>query len=345
MKRRLVIWGCTVVLAFLSFACKDTGGGRSAMLQAVTGGTSELLVVMSKERWEGAMGDTIRSFFGQPQLGLPQGEPVFDVISLPLANFDKSVRAHRNVLMVSITGKTDTATFQYFDSPWARSQKLFKISAPSPEAFYKAFDSHKETMMGIFLKAERERLIDVYKKSPNEKVFNCFKNNYDVLLYCPGGYNINKDTCGFVWSSYETRVDSRGFMFFADSYTDESQFDFHIILDRVNEQLKKYIPGPLDSTWMALDMVTPMTAANYRYEGKHYALQVKGLWLVENDYMGGPFILNVVLDEQRGRIIYMLGYVYAPDGKKRNLLRQVESILYSMRFDFPEEEQKEKKQE
>ena len=36
----------------------------------------------------------------------------------------------------------------------------------------------------------------------------------------------------------------------------------------------------------------------------------------------------------------MMGYVYAPDGKKRNMVRQVESILYSMKLDFPEEEKK-----
>ena len=52
------------------------------------------------------------------------------------------------------------------------------------------------------------------------------------------------------------------------------------------------------------------------------------------------FVLNVVLDEKNSRIIYMMGYVYAPDGKKRNMLRQVESIVNSMKIDFPEEEKK-----
>ena len=46
----------------------------------------------------------------------------------------------------------------------------------------------------------------------------------------------------------------------------------------------------------------------------HYALLIRGLWTAENDFMGGPFVLNVVLDEKNSRIIYMMGYVYAPDG-------------------------------
>ena len=321
-------------------SCKE-GGGRKAALQAVTGSVNEILVITPKVRWDGPIGDSIRAYFGQPQMGLPQGEPVFDLISLPMSNFDKTVKAHRNVLIVSLKSSVDTASITYSDSPWARSQKVFRIVAPTEEAFYKVFDANKEKIMRVFLAAERDRLIDIYKSSPNTKVFDTFRDEYDMLLYCPGGYNINKDTADFVWASYETRVDSRGFIFFEEPYESVSQLEYQVILDEVNEKLKQFIPGPLDSTWMALDMVTPMTAANYQYAGKHYAWLIKGLWQVENDYMGGPFVLNVVLDQKNNRVLYMMGYVYAPDGKKRNLLRQVESIVYSMNIDLPEEEEKE----
>lgn len=329
-----LLWGSGLI------SCKE-GGGRKAALQAVTGSVNEILVITPKVRWDGPIGDSIRAYFGQPQMGLPQGEPVFDLISLPMSNFDKTVKAHRNVLIVSLKSSVDTASITYSDSPWARSQKVFRIVAPTEEAFYKVFDANKEKIMRVFLAAERDRLIDIYKSSPNTKVFDTFRDEYDMLLYCPGGYNINKDTADFVWASYETRVDSRGFIFFEEPYESVSQLEYQVILDVVNEKLKQFIPGPLDSTWMALDMVTPMTAANYQYAGKHYAWLIKGLWQVENDYMGGPFVLNVVLDQKNNRVLYMMGYVYAPDGKKRNLLRQVESIVYSMNIDLPEEEEKE----
>ena len=340
MRKVLAILLMGLLLGSGLISCKE-GGGRKAALQAVTGSVNEILVITPKVRWDGPIGDSIRAYFGQPQMGLPQGEPVFDLISLPMSNFDKTVKAHRNVLIVSLKSSVDTASITYSDSPWARSQKVFRIVAPTEEAVYKGFDANKEKIMRVFLAAERDRLIDIYKSSPNTKVFDTFRDEYDMLLYCPGGYNINKDTADFVWASYETRVDSRGFIFFEEPYESVSQLEYQVILDEVNEKLKQFIPGPLDSTWMALDMVTPMTAANYQYAGKHYAWLIKGLWQVENDYMGGPFVLNVVLDQKNNRVLYMMGYVYAPDGKKRNLLRQVESIVYSMNIDLPEEEEKE----
>lgn len=342
MKRIFVVLLCVVTIATLS-SCKDGGkigkAGKS-MLSPVSGATNELMVIMPKALWDGQVGDTVKHFFGQVQFGLPQGEPVFDLINLPFSRFEKNVKSHRNVLLVNISAKVDSASFNFYESPWARSQKIFKIEAPDAEEFYKVFDANKEKMMGVYLKAERDRLIDVYKKTPDKKIFDLFKNKYGILLYCPGGYVINKDTNNFVWISSETQVDSKGIIFFEERYEDESQLNYRIIQDKVNEMLKAYIPGPLKNTWMALDMVTPMMTATYQFEGVHYAVLMKGLWTVVNDFMGGPFVLNVVLDEKNGRVIYMMGYVYAPDGKKRNMLRQVESVVYSMQIDFPEEEKK-----
>lgn len=335
MKRLLnfmpsILWG---ILLFS--ACKDMNGGK---LQAVSGSANELLVVMPKNQWEGAMGDTIRQFFGQDMTGLPQKEPIFNIINLPAAHFEKNARAHRSILLVSVKNDADSASLNYYDSPWANTQKIFKITAPDAEAFYKIFDTNKEKMMSVYLKAERERLIDVYKKTADSKIFQKFKDDYDMLVYFPGGYVINKDTSDFVWISSETRRNSKGVIFFEEPYESQSQLDYHVILDRTNEELAKYIPGPRDSTWMALDLNVPMTAAHYQYDGKYYALLIKGLWTVENDFMAGPFVLNVVLDQKNNRVIYMLGYIYAPDEEKRNKLRQVESILFSVKLDNPEEE-------
>ena len=331
--KRLLALGASILSGILLFsACKDMEGGK---LQSVSGATNELLVVMPKTLWDGAVGDTVRQFFGQDVAGLPQKEPIFDLINLPAANFERNARTHRNILMVSIKNSADSASLLYYDSPWARTQQIFKITAPDVASFYRIFDANKLNMMSVYLKAERDRLISVYKKTADLRLFQKFKDKYDMLLYFPGGYVMNKDTNNFVWVSAETRRNSRGVLFFEEPYTDQSQFDYHVILDRVNEELKKYVPGPLDSTWMALNLDIPMTATQYEYDGKHYAMLIRGLWMVENDFMGGPFVLNVVLDQKSNRVIYMLGYVYAPDEEKRNKLRQVESIVLSMKLDYP----------
>ena len=336
--KKVFVFGMLLLLSSGFFsACKDMKGGK---MLPVSGAANELLVVMPEKQWEGAMGDSIRQFFGQEVVGLPQKEPMFDLISIPPANFKRNMRTYRSIFIVSVKNSVDSAIFNHYDSPWANTQKIFKITAPNEEAFYHLFDANKEKMLSVYLRAERERLIDVHRKTVDSEIFEYFKNKYNLLLYVPGEYVINKKMNDFVWMSAETSQNSRGIIFYEEPYTDPSQFNYHIILDRMNEELKKYIPASLDSSWMALDLNIPMTVAQYEYDGKHYAMLVKGLWTAVNDFMAGPFVLNVVLDQERQRVIYMMGYVYAPEEEKRNKLRQVESILFSMQFANPEEEKK-----
>jgi hypothetical protein len=53
---------------------------------------------------------------------------------------------------------------------------------------------------------------------------------------------------------------------------------------------------------------------------------------VQNDFMGGPFVMLAELDAFRQRVVVADGYVYAPSKDKRNFIRQVEAMIYSMRF-------------
>jgi hypothetical protein len=63
-----------------------------------------------------------------------------------------------------------------------------------------------------------------------------------------------------------------------------------------------------------------------------YTAELRGLWKVEGDFMGGPFISISQIDEKRNRIVTVEGYVYAPKFNKREYIRQLEAILYSLEF-------------
>jgi hypothetical protein len=62
--------------------------------------------------------------------------------------------------------------------------------------------------------------------------------------------------------------------------------------------------------------------------GKKF-IEIRGLWELHNGYMGGPFISHTTLDEARNEMITVEGYVYNPGDKKRNMMRQLEAVIYS----------------
>ena len=51
----------------------------------------------------------------------------------------------------------------------------------------------------------------------------------------------------------------------------------------------------------------------------------QGLWEMKGDAMGGPYRMGrVPLDED---VIYIIAFVYAPEMKKRNLMKQLEAVM------------------
>jgi hypothetical protein len=58
-----------------------------------------------------------------------------------------------------------------------------------------------------------------------------------------------------------------------------------------------------------------------------YTFEMRGLWKVENEFMGGPFISYSVLDQEKSKILHLYGFVYAPKLNKRNYIRQLDAIL------------------
>jgi hypothetical protein len=80
--------------------------------------------------------------------------------------------------------------------------------------------------------------------------------------------------------------------------------------------------------------------SNFLEHNGNYASEIRGLWRVVNDFMGGPYISLAVLDAAKQRVIVAYGYVYAPSKDKRNLLRQVEAMVYSLKLNNQSENDK-----
>ncbi|MBQ4379873.1 MAG: DUF4837 family protein, partial [Bacteroidaceae bacterium] len=62
-------------------------------------------------------------------------------------------------------------------------------------------------------------------------------------------------------------------------------------------------------------------------------VQVRGLWDMHNDAMGGPFVAYLLEDAQNDRMLVAEGFVFAPDEKKRPLIRELEAALQTLTVD------------
>ena len=72
----------------------------------------------------------------------------------------------------------------------------------------------------------------------------------------------------------------------------------------------------------------PVVVNTSREQGKKL-ITFRGLWEVQGDAMGGPFVSHVI--EHNGNTLIVEAFVFAPSKKKRNYLRQLEAVLYTLK--------------
>lgn len=330
MVSKIKVITLSLLSIILTNSCKD----GEKVLPGIVGAPNEILVVSSDKIWNSSMGDTIKNYLSKPLFGLPQDEDTFKVLHIQPSNFERHLGKHRNVIQIQVGSYIDSSQLLYQNGLKARGQEYFLLQAKDSSELIKLFNSNKSLIENMILKSEQKRLWEGFNRFPAKKVVNLFKTKYGIDIKLPEGFNLNKESDNFIWSSYETREYSQGLIFFQDSLMDIAQFNTQIVIDRVNEELKEHIPGPIDSSWMALDMEFPYTASESTING-NYTIQMRGLWYVENDFMAGPYVINSILDKPNNRIIYAMGYVYYPTNPKRNMVRRMEAIINSIKSTKP----------
>ena len=57
---------------------------------------------------------------------------------------------------------------------------------------------------------------------------------------------------------------------------------------------------------------------------------MRGLWEMENDMMGGPFVSYSQVDTAKNIVVVTEGFIYAPEKRKRDYIREMEAALQTL---------------
>ena len=298
----------------------------------VTGKAGELVVVLPKDYWNGPVGKSIREVLAQSQLGLPQDEPIFDLINVPPEAFKEIFKTTRNIVRVNISSTVDSSMVVFKKDIWAWPQAVVNISAKSQDDFLQLFKKNSDKIVAYILKAERDRLQMNYRKYHDKAVKAEILKQFNIELNVPPGFVVTNDNKkNFAWIRYETPDISQGILVYTYPYTSDSTFTEKYLLDKQDAVLKENVPGPSEGSYMMTERKLPPVFHVFKFKN-NYAAGMRGLWRVNGDFMGGPYINLSVLDASKNRIVTLFGFVYAPRFDKRNYIRQVEAMMYSMKF-------------
>lgn len=246
-------------------ACNDTGGG----LPASSSRAYEVTLV-------GHGGDSLEQALGQPVEGLPQEEPMFDIVGRK--RLDEWSRLARAIVI----HQRGTAMSLEQDV-WARPQIVVRTDGSDPQRLVR--------MLNAFEMAQEVRRL---RRSHNAKADSLIKRMFGIDMLIPeelGSSMVRKD---FIWLSNNTTQGMKNIV---------------VMRGPTGELLARNIKGETD-------------AMHFKLVDER---QDRGLWEMEGDAMGGPYV------RKRVGQVTVLAFVYAPESKKRNLMRQLEAALYTIK--------------
>ncbi|MBQ8223155.1 MAG: DUF4837 family protein [Bacteroidales bacterium] len=333
MKRLSLVTMILITLMSLSSCVNEAKEKESRKARSV-GGTSEILMITQNDaQWEGAMGQAVRDFFEQEQYGLPQPEKNFKVAHLNIDALSDMFKKHRNLIIGKIDKDIKKPLVETQKNWVSEPQYVIRITAPSEESWVRTFDSQKDGLKLMFDENERARFQEFFRPTTDTKIVNQLKKQFGVKMNIPEGYFIGIDKDNFMWIRKETDVMSMAFMIYELPYKDTADFNPDNIIRVRDSIVKKYIPGPIDGSYMTTDkeFIKPISKVLHRFPAG-YAVETRGLWNVVGDFMAGPFVSYSIVNPEHTKIITAEGWIYYPNKDKRDLLRQQESILYSLRF-------------
>ena len=318
---------------FLLAGCK---GENANLKPSISGKAGEVLVVSTKGNWEAEAGTMIREILAADYPLLPQREPSFTLINVPDNAFTNIFQIHRNILIMQADEvKYPEPKLIIQEDIWSAPQTVVTLTAPNAESLTKLIEEKSEVIFNTFEQTERNRVIRNCKRYEEKPLRSLVADQFGGSPYFPNGYSLKKRTDDFIWISYETTYINQGLFVYKYPVKDETTMSLEGLIAARNEVLERNVPGMLEGSYMTTSMVKDREPQLkwIKYKGREFG-ELRGLWEVQNDYMGGPFVQHAFYDKTGKNIIVLEGFVYAPRYDKRNYLRQVESIIYS--FDWAE---------
>jgi len=337
MKKHLFYLSMVWVLTLVT-AC--SGNKKGVFTPTSSGRAYEILVVVDPGLWERPAGRALFDVLDTDVPGLPQSERSFRMMNTAPAYYDATLKLIRNIIIVDVNPNQYTQPkFKHAKDVYAAPQSILTIQAPDEESFGEFVTENRQVIIDYFTHAEMNRQIAALEGKHSDYVATKVKSKFDCDVWIPGELTSFKEGEDFFWAGTNTATGDRNFVIYSYPYTDKDTFTKEYFVHKRDSVMRVNIPGAREGMYMATDtLMTDVRPINVQGE---YALEARGLWRVEGDFMGGPYVSHARLDRANQRVIVSEIFVYSPDKLKRNLVRQMEASLYTVKLPGSKQEEME----
>jgi hypothetical protein len=350
-----------VAIIFLSslIGCSNNQNGPLANKSLAMGRINTLVVLAEKELWEGEIGDTLDYIFASAYPVLPAPEPFFDLkhFSAEEMNAEPFRREFRNILVVADISDTTSAVTRMLKkdlgpdkfnraltdtgfntsiglNKWARGQVIVYLFGNGHDALDRAIKDHFSSIAKRINKNDEASLAaSIYgSMQDNQRLAQVISDSFGIKLRVPSLYVKAIEEENFLWIRADQKEVNQSLVFRKFKYTDKSQLTKASLIRMRNDYGKKYITTASEGAYMVTNEVDLPVYEYVQPINDIYAVEIRGIWETENDFMGGPFISYALLNEKKGEIVFIDAFVFAPGKDKRDYMQQLDYVVKTVQL-------------
>ena len=323
MKIKKYIFLSGICLLLLVSSCQN-----NKILPDSSGDRNEVIIVVNNKLWNDEVGKAIKKAINRKLLGLPQEENVFKISNVNHKNFSKLLKTNKNILIIQ--NKHDENEIVIENDIFAKPQLLIKVSGKSSDELVNIINSKKDLLFNK-LKENCIKSIQTKLKKSKKELPLIKKNNLKMIV--PTNYQTVIKNDKFMWlrKNIEYNVAKRksvgsiNIFIYLYVYVG-STFDPIITRDSIT---KNYVLGNKKGSYVLVEKNYTPIYKKVKINGIN-GFETRGLWQMESDFMGGPFV-NYALEVEDDKLIIIDGFIYAPGIKKGKHIMEIEAILKSIK--------------
>ena len=320
-----------IICLLLLFLTSCSTGGRNGKLPKSTGMPYEVVL-------EGDTDSIVTKMLTEDVTGLPQPEPLCRLIQVKKGKTRGNYLLVRTRIIVNIGERDFSVTLHHDEN--ASPQNIIRITAQSAQQLRERLNGEK--LRQIVDEVELKHLADIISSNPskqNREMQDEIKKMFGIDMKIPAAMNASKKAKDFIWISNNASSGMQNLLVMkvkseerrAEKVKSEERrmknsnafhADDKALIDSI---LQNNMPGETDNMYMVIPH-----------------LSVRGLWEMKGDAMGGPYVMHRIhrLQSQsvkqsqaakQGYNLYIIGFVYAPEMKKKILIKQLEAAISTIK--------------
>ncbi|MAW21397.1 MAG: hypothetical protein CMD16_03265 [Flavobacteriales bacterium] len=296
--RYVFLFSCILI------GCKDS----LKTLPSSTGSDAEIICVVEDRLWEDSIDSLVYNIFGESIEGINQKESLFRIVQVSHSEFKSILKTHKNILIIRESGRHSIHT-----NKWAINQAVAHLKWE--HNLEKMLKEIKE-IRSIFVLKEIEHKRSLLERFSQKNIEKTIFTNFGIECIVPKEYEVIKNDSLIFWAHYDPENSDEIKNIIAFSFVPQSINIQTEVLQKTDSIFSKYLIGENKGSFVRIET----EFLPYYFENTY-----RGLWKLENGFMGGPFLIKTYFI--KNKIVVNIGLVFAPQSRKRKYIKEFEAIL------------------